>query len=191
MSIGVQLQTFASMALCGCIMGIGFDTYQYFRTKGRFSRWLTFILDLLFWFSSIGVVFYVLVVVNQGIVRFPIFIGILIGAWGYFVLGSKTYIQFLITVIKFVKWIYQTILTILDILLIRPILFLYRIIFMIVTFILSILTTIGSYIWRVTLFISSPFAKWSQSLGKRFHQYGRGIWQQTKNWINNKRKKQE
>lgn len=172
-------------------MGIGFDTYSYFREKGRFPRWLTFILDLSFWLASIAVVFYVLVEVNQGIVRFPIFFGILVGAWVYFVLGSKTYIQFLVTVIKFAQWLYKTILAIVEALVIRPILFLYRIIFMIVTFILSLFMTIGRTIWKMILFISSPFAKWGQSLGKSMHQQGRGIWHHIKNWINNKRKKQE
>ncbi|MGD8192530.1 spore cortex biosynthesis protein YabQ [Brevibacillus ginsengisoli] len=191
MSIAVQLQTIASMSLCGCLMGIGFDTYQYFREKGRFPKWLTFVFDLLFWFASIAVVFYVLVEVNQGIVRFPIFFGILIGAWVYFVLGSKTYIQFLITVIKFAQWLYKTILTIIQALVIRPIMFLYRIIFMILAFILSILMTIGRFIWKIILWISSPFTKWGQSLGKSFHRQGKGIWHRIKNWITSRRKKQE
>ncbi|MGC5326808.1 spore cortex biosynthesis protein YabQ [Brevibacillus sp. SYSU BS000544] len=194
MSISVQLQTVVSMALCGCLMGVGFDTYQYFRDKARFPVWLTFILDLFFWMASIGVIFYVLVEVNQGIVRFPIFISVLVGAWLYFLLGSKTYIQFLIAVIKFCRWLYSTILLIIDILLVRPFMFIYRLIYMIVAFILSVMLTIGGYLWRVILWISSPFATWGQRLGKSISSQIKGFWKQTKNWISNKwikRKKPE
>ncbi len=191
MSIGIQLQTVVSMALCGCVMGICFDTYQYFREKGRFPGWLTFILDLFFWLGSIGAVFYVLVEVNQGIVRFPIFLSILLGAWLYFVLGSKAYIQLLSAVIKFGKWLYRTVLSIIDALIVRPVLFVYRLILMILTFILSVIMAIGKFIWRIILVVSSPFAKWGQRMGKSLQRNATGFWQRTKNWINSKRKKPE
>ncbi|WP_139492584.1 spore cortex biosynthesis protein YabQ [Brevibacillus dissolubilis] len=164
MSIVVQIQTVAYMLLCGTLMGMGFDTYHVFKNKGRFPLWVVFILDLAFWLSSVGLVFYVLVSVNNGVVRFPIFLGMLIGAWFYFLLGSKKYIQFLNTMIKFSIWLYQTILRIIDILIVKPIQFIFQMIWMLLVFLFSILVHIGTFIWRIISFIFAPFARWGRNL---------------------------
>lgn len=183
MSVAVQLQTVAFMSLCGAIMGIGFDTYHVFKEKGRFPPWLVFLLDVIFWLLSIVVVFFVLIRVNDGIVRFPIFIGMLAGAWFYFLLGSKKYIQFLLTMIKFTQWLYKTILMLIDTFIVRPVLFIYKIIWMLLTFLFSIVMTILNFFWKVLRVLGSPFANWGQIIGKSIGGKARGIWAKMTKWI--------
>jgi spore cortex biosynthesis protein YabQ len=189
-SIAVQFQTVLVMSACGVLMGMGYDTYHVFTGKSRFPAWLVFFLDVLFWLGSMGLVFFILVKVNDGIVRFPIFIGILFGAWVYFVIGSKKYIQFLMGVIKFCKWLYRTILRVIDILVIRPILFIYSLVFMLLAFLYSVVMTVLGFGWKLVRFAASPFARWGQHLGKKMYRKSTGFWTNWKNWFHSKKKQE-
>lgn len=190
MSIHVQLQTVLAMSACGALMGMGFDTYHVLKGKSRFPPWLVFLLDVLFWIGSMALVFFILIRVNDGVVRFPIFLGMLLGAWGYFAIGSKKYIQFLLAVIKFCQWLYRTGLMLIDTLIVRPILFLYRLVWMLLTFLFSILITIGSFLWRTIRFFTSPVTRWSRNMVKRICRQGTGIWTACKNWLHARKKKE-
>jgi spore cortex biosynthesis protein YabQ len=188
-SIAVQLQTVLAMSVCGALMGMGYDTYHVFTGKGRLPAWVTFFLDILFWVGSMGVVFWVLVRVNDGIVRLPIFIGMLLGAWVYFVIGSKKYVQFLHAVIKFIRWLYRTIVAIINTLIVRPVLLLYKLVFMLVTFLLTIVTTIFGYGWKIIRTLTSPFARWGQQLGKNIFGKWAGFRSHWKKWLFGKKQK--
>jgi spore cortex biosynthesis protein YabQ len=189
-SIGVQLQTVMAMLTCGALMGMGFDTYHVFKGRSRLPGWVVFIFDLLFWVGSMGLVFLILIKVNDGLIRFPIFFGVIIGAWVYFLIGSKKYIHFLNRVIKFSQWLYRATLTVIDIILIRPILFFYRVILMLLTFLYSVLLAILGFLWKVTRFLTSPFARWGQHLGKKMFGKTTGFWKNWKNWFHSKRKQE-
>jgi spore cortex biosynthesis protein YabQ len=187
-SIAVQIQTVLIMSVCGALMGMGYDTYHVFKGNSRFPKWLVFLLDVAFWLCSMAAVFVVLVRVNNGVVRLPIFLGMLLGAWLYFLIMSKKYIHFLLTVIKFCKWFYQTLLHVIDTLIVRPILFLYRLVWMLLAFLFSGIMTILTFLWKVVRFLTSPFARWGQNMGKRIQRTGKGFWSSWKNWIHSKKK---
>lgn len=182
MSIAVQLETIAAMSACGALMGMGYDTYQLFRQKRRVPTWLVFLLDLGFWLTSAFLIFSVLQKLNDGIVRWPMFLAMLGGAWVYFVLVRKMYTALLLTVIRFIQWLYYTILTVMNILLVKPILLIYRLIALLVGFLLLLLRGIGSFLWRLILFVTNPFAKWGRQMGKGFGRAGAGVWAQMKKW---------
>jgi len=181
-SITVQLQTIAAMSACGALMGMGFDTYQLFRRKRRVPAWLVFLLDLGFWLTSAFLVFAALQQLNDGIVRWPLFLAMLAGAWVYFVLGRKMYTALLIAVIRFIKWLYHTILTVINVLLVQPILFCYRLIAALVGFLLSLLLGMGTISWKIVLFVANPFAKWGRHIGKGFGRAGAGARTRIENW---------
>lgn len=190
MSIGIQLQTVLAMSTCGVLMGMGFDTYHVFKGKSRMPAWLVFLFDILFWVGSMAAVFLILVKVNDGVIRLPIFFGMIFGAWVYFVVGSKKYIQFLLRVIKFCQWLYRTILLVLDTLLVRPVLFICRVIMMLLTFLYTVLLAILGFLWKVARFVTSPFTRWGQHLGKKIFQKTTGIWANWKNWFLSKKKQE-
>ncbi|MBO8164884.1 MAG: spore cortex biosynthesis protein YabQ [Brevibacillus sp.] len=189
MSIAVQLQTIALMSACGALMGMGFDTYQLFRRRWRIPAWLIFVLDVSFWVTSVLLVFAVLQRVNDGVVRWPIFLGIIAGAWLYFVLGSKSYTQFLLSVIKFVKWLYLTIMKIIDILIVQPILFVYKLLSILFGFLFTVLLTLGSFLWKLVLFAAQPFAGWGRLMGRHFSRSAAGISAHIKKWLLPKKKR--
>lgn len=188
MSIATQLQTVAFMCACGALMGTGYDTYQVFRGKISIPRWLIFLCDLAFWIASAGMVFIILVKVNDGIVRFPVYLGVIVGAWLYFVVGSKYYIQFLLAVIRFSQWLYRLIVRILDIFLVKPIQFFYRLIVMIIGFILTIIVTILRIVWKIIHFLLYPFIVIWQKMAKRLHVPFQKYWLLLKQWIHKPKK---
>lgn len=171
-------------------MGTGFDTYQVFRGKISIPRWLIFLCDLGFWITSAGMVFIVLVKVNDGIVRFPIYLSMVVGAWLYFVLGSKYYIQLLLAVIKFSQWLYHLVLQLLDIFLVKPIRFFIRTIMVILGFSLTIVLTILRTLWKIVRFLLHPlFVIW-RKMAKRLNIFLRKFWLLLKKWINTLRKRE-
>ncbi|WP_232699029.1 spore cortex biosynthesis protein YabQ [Brevibacillus daliensis] len=188
MSIHIQLQTMAFMALCGVLMGMGFDTYHVFKNKGRFPLWVVFILDILFWLTSIGVVFYVLVVVNGGIVRFPIYFGLIIGAWIYFLLVSKTYIQFLLAVIKWAIRIMNFSVKVIDMLLVRPLELIFRFFWISLVFLFSFVVKFLVVLWKIITFPMSPFVRWGRKLWKRIEPKIAGLKGIVKKWISKSKK---
>lgn len=180
MNIDTQFQTILSMTAAGLMMGMGYDTYQVFRGKGKPPAWLVFLLDIIFWLIGAGFVFWILVYVNNGVVRFPIFLGLFGGAWVYFLLGSKTYIQLLQSAIRAFLWLVQTLITILDTLIFRPILFIYRLIGMIITFIFTIIINIFQFFWRILRIPIAPLGKWGHNVGKKTSQRAKGFWAKVK-----------
>lgn len=171
-------------------MGMGFDTYHVFKGRSKMPVWMVFLFDLLFWIGSLGLTFWILVKVNNGTIRFPVFFGMIVGAWLYFLLGSKKYIHFLHSVIRFSQWFYRTSLLVMDALLVRPILFFYRVILMLLTFLYSVLLAILGFLWKVTRFVTSPFARWGQDLGKKMAGTTTGFWNRGKNWFHSKKKRE-
>ena len=190
MSISVQLQTVLAMFTCGALMGMGFDTYHVFKGRANMPAWMVFLFDLLFWVGSMGVVFWILVKVNDGTIRFPVFLGMIIGAWLYFLLGSKKYIHFLHRMIKFSQWLYSTTLLVLDTLFVRPVRFLYRVILMLLMFVWSALLAVFGFIWKVMRFVTSPFARWSQHFGKKIAGKTTGFWERGKKWFHTRKKRE-
>lgn len=171
-------------------MGMGFDTYHVFKGKSKMPAWMVFLFDVLFWAGSMGMVFWIMVQVNDGIIRFPVFFGMIVGAWLYFILGSKKYIQFLHRVIRFSQWLYRTSLLVMDTIIVRPILFLYRVILMLLTFLYTALLAILGFFWKMTCFVTSPFARWGQHFGKKMWGKATGFWNRSKNWLHSKKKRE-
>lgn len=135
-------------------------------------------------------VFIILVKVNDGIVRFPVYLGVIVGAWLYFVVGSKYYIQFLLAVIRFSQWIFRLIVRIIDIFLIKPIQFVYRLIVMILGFILTIIMTILRIVWKIVYFLLYPFIVVWQKMAKRLHVPFTKFWLLLKQWIHKRTKRE-
>lgn len=176
------------MSVCGLLMGMGYDTYQVFRGRGRTPAWLVFLLDVLFWLISVLFVFWILAYVNNGVVRFPIFIGLFGGAWLYFLLGSKKYIQFLQALIRFCQWLFRTIILIFDTLIVRPILFIYRVVGMLFGFLFSIILNIFHFFWRILQIPIAPVQKWGHNVGRKIHRRGTGFWADVKKWVRSRKK---
>lgn len=157
------------MVACGMTMGLLYDTYRVMKGQTGIRGWLVIICDLLFWASCTFLVFGTLLRINDGIVRVYLFLGMGFGTWVYFALFHKIYIVWFLRFIQLVKAIYCFIMRTIIILVIKPVIFLYKTI-------VAILLALGLFIWRILLFIYrvlyrifAPVGKGVQKQGKRLY----------------------
>lgn len=79
-----QLQTFILTGLLGIIAGLIFHYYQLTVRKARLSRYFLYILDIILWIFMLTLVFSVMLLINQGEIRFFILLTLLAGIIVYF-----------------------------------------------------------------------------------------------------------
>lgn len=101
MSLSVQFQTMLAMTAMGVWIGLSVDTYGRFFPRRRKPLYVTLFLDVLFWTLQSLLVFYVLLFVNEGIVRFYLFLALFCGYAAYQALFRSIYIIFLERTIRF------------------------------------------------------------------------------------------
>ena len=121
MSLTTQFYTMVSMIVMGCWLGAALDTYGRFLKRPKRAHWVVFLNDVLFWFIQGLIIFYILLLVNQGELRFYVFIAILCGFAGYRGLLRTLYLKILEVLIKTVIKIYQFIKRTCYLLLVKPI----------------------------------------------------------------------
>ncbi|KAA0543705.1 spore cortex biosynthesis protein YabQ [Bacillus sp. BGMRC 2118] len=121
MSLSVQFYTMLAMFGMGSWLGAALDTYGRFLQRPKRSRWLLFINDLTFWIVQGLIIFYVLLLVNEGELRFYVFLALLCGYAGYQSLFQSFYMNFLELLIRFVIRMYQFIAKLITTLVFKPI----------------------------------------------------------------------
>jgi spore cortex biosynthesis protein YabQ len=89
-----------SMAGMGVLFGASLDTYQRFLNRPKRKRWFVFINDILFWLAQGLSIFYTLFLVNQGEIRFYIFLALLCGFAAYQSLFKRLYLSLLEVLIQ-------------------------------------------------------------------------------------------
>ena len=107
MTLSTQFLTMLSMVGIGSLFGVMFDTYQRFLNRPKRKHWIVFINDLLFWIIQSIIVFYTLFLVNNGELRFYIFIALLCGFAAYQSLFKTIYLRLLEMVIFSVISVYR------------------------------------------------------------------------------------
>ncbi|WP_312474603.1 spore cortex biosynthesis protein YabQ [Neobacillus sp.] len=83
MTLSTQFLTMLSMIGMGSLFGVMFDTYQRFLNRPKRKMWIVFLNDLLFWIIQALLIFYTLYTVNNGELRFYIFIALICGFAAY------------------------------------------------------------------------------------------------------------
>lgn len=91
MSLTVQLQTMLVMVAMGGWVGISIDTYSRLIRGRRWNKWITVINDSLFWIIQGLFVFFILLQVNEGEMRFYILLALLCGYSCYRALLDNMY----------------------------------------------------------------------------------------------------
>ena len=152
MTLTVQLETMLSMVGMGIWLGAAIDTYGRFTQERRSFHWLTAVNDMLFWLAQGLIVFFVLLHVNQGDLRFYIILAILCGFAAYRALFQRQYqillervIQFSISLYRFFRSVFLT-------LIYHPIKsllkLLYSLCMMVITSLISIFIFLGKVFYR-------------------------------------------
>ena len=95
MTLSTQFMTMLAMIGMGIFFGAALDTYNRFLKRRKRKSWLVFINDVLFWILQSLFIFFVLFRVNQGELRFYIFIALLCGFAGYQSVFKGIYLKWL------------------------------------------------------------------------------------------------
>ncbi|WP_413304782.1 spore cortex biosynthesis protein YabQ [Bacillus sp. 1P10SD] len=153
MTLSTQFLTMLSMIGMGSVFGAMFDTYQRFLNRPKRKQWIVFINDLLFWIIQALLIFYTLFMVNNGELRFYIFIALLCGFAAYQSLFKGVYLKLLEVVIQTVIATINFLKKTFRLLIFKPILGLIQLVIAIIIAIGRGITTLVKFIFKVVLFI--------------------------------------
>jgi spore cortex biosynthesis protein YabQ len=163
MSLSTQFYTMLAMIGMGSWVGAALDTYGRFLKRPTRAHWVVFINDILFWTLQALIIFYILLLINEGELRFYIFIALLCGFSAYQSLMKKYYVRLLEMVIKCMKATYRFVVKTIHFIVIRPIQLLLQLLLTIIAGIFAFLKIVGKWlfklIWALLKFLLMPL-KW-------------------------------
>ncbi|WP_424768632.1 spore cortex biosynthesis protein YabQ [Paenibacillus sp. sgz302251] len=153
MTLSMQWLTMAVMLLSGLGMGTVFDGYRVLSNELKFPRWWLPVLDVMYWMAAAAVVFRVLYASNNGEVRAYVFIGLAIGVLLYYLLLSRIVIIIVKWAIGAVRRLIAFVLKCFDILFVKPILLLYKLLVVILGF----GSSLTIFLFKIVIQLVRPF----------------------------------
>jgi spore cortex biosynthesis protein YabQ len=153
MTLSTQFLTMLSMIGMGSMFGVMLDTYQRFLNRPNRKSWIVFFNDLLFWAVQALLIFYILFLVNNGELRFYIFIALLCGFAAYQSLFKGFYLQLLETLINMAISIYRFFRKTFLLLVYKPILGLIGLVISIIVLIGKGIFTLVKFVYKVLLLL--------------------------------------
>jgi len=143
------------MMATGLLMGGVFDGYRVVSHELRFPRWILPALDIGYWLAAALAAFRILYATNNGEVRAYVYLGILIGICFYFLALSGTVIALVRWLIVATRAVIRFLLRCMDLLLIRPVIGIYRILRVLAGF----LVVFSIFVVKIVLQLLRPLAK--------------------------------
>ncbi|MBM7606559.1 spore cortex biosynthesis protein YabQ [Metabacillus crassostreae] len=143
MSLTTQFYTMLAMFGMGSWVGAALDTYGRFLKRPLRARWVVFINDFLFWIVQGLILFYLLLLVNEGELRVYIFLAVLCGYAAYQSLLKTIYLRILDRLIQTSISIYSLVINIGQAIIIKPIVLLFQVT-------ITILLGILKFLWSLT-----------------------------------------
>jgi spore cortex biosynthesis protein YabQ len=153
MTLSTQFLTMLSMVGMGTLFGAMFDTYQRFLNRPKRKHWIVFFNDLLFWIIQAIIIFYSLFLVNNGELRFYIFIALVCGFAAYQSLFKGVYLWLLELLISIGITIYRFLKSTILVLIFKPVVGIARITIFMILLLGRGLFTLVKFIFKVLLFI--------------------------------------
>ncbi len=191
MSLSAQFLTMIAMIGMGMFFGATFDTYNRFLKRRKRSAWIVFINDILFWVAQGLLIFYVLLSINQGELRFYVFVALFCGFSAYQALFKRTFLKVLDMLISMIISLYRFIVRLLQLLIVQPfkamslllvsaVLLTGRGIVSLLKFLLSVVLSCLKLIWRPVLGLLRII--WNV-LPKGFQIYTKKLYNKIGRWI--------
>lgn len=153
MTLSTQFLTMLSMIGMGSLFGVMFDTYQRFLDRPNRKSWIVFMNDLLFWIIQALIIFYILFLVNNGELRFYIFVALLCGFSAYQSLFKGFYLKLLEAMIRSVIALYQFFRRAFKILIYKPVVGIIQLLISIIILLGRGTLSLVKFILKVLLFI--------------------------------------
>ncbi|PGT90945.1 MULTISPECIES: spore cortex biosynthesis protein YabQ [Bacillaceae] len=148
MSLSTQFYTMIAMAGMGSWIGAALDTYGRFLKRPLRARWVVFINDFMFWVVQGLILFYLLLLVNEGELRIYIFLAVLCGYAAYQSLFKKIYLSLLERIIQTSIRLYRILVNIGRAMIVRPIKGLIQLIIVILLGTLNVLWSIIKWVFQ-------------------------------------------
>lgn len=198
MTLSTQFLTMLSMIGMGSLFGVMLDTYQRFLDRPNRKSWIVFINDLLFWVIQALMIFYILFLVNNGELRFYIFVALLCGFAAYQSLFKNIYLKILEVIIRSVISLYQFIRRAFQLLIYKPVIGLIQLLisivlllgrgmFSLVKFILKVLLFILKVLWvpivKIVLILWKLLPKSIKKYVEKLYNKTAGIFMEIKNYL--------
>lgn len=198
MTLSTQFLTMLSMIMMGSLFGVMFDTYQRFLDRPNRKSWIVFLNDLLFWVIQALIIFYILFLVNNGELRFYIFVALLCGFAAYQSLFKGIYLRLLEFIIKTVIAIYNFMRRTFQLLIYKPVLGLIQLVisiiillgrglYSLVKFVLKILWGVLKVIWvpieKIVLLLWKLLPKTIKKSVEKLYNKMAGIFMEIKNYL--------
>lgn len=149
MSLTTQFYTMLVMVGMGSWIGVALDTYGRFLKRPLRARWVVFINDFMFWVTQGLILFYLLLLVNEGELRIYIFLAVLCGYAAYQGLFKQLYLKLLEHLIQTSIGLYNIIIRIGQVIIIRPIQALIHLLIIIVLGIFKVLWSLLKWAFQI------------------------------------------
>lgn len=169
MSLSIQFYTMIAMFGMGGFFGASLDTYNRFLKRKARRRWLVFMNDILFWILQAFILFYILLLVNEGEIRFYIFLALLCGFAAYQALLKKSYVALLEWFIRFTISVANFIWRVLHLLIFSPFKWLFLLL-------LTIILGLGRQLFFLVQMIGKMLLWMIKTILKPITWIGRIIW---------------
>ncbi|MBD8071007.1 spore cortex biosynthesis protein YabQ [Bacillus sp. PS06] len=151
MSLTTQFYTMMAMIGMGSWLGAALDTYGRFLKRPTRAHWVVFINDLLFWLFQGLIIFYTLLLVNEGELRFYVFIALLCGYAAYQSILKEWYNKGLEVFIQFIIGTYRFLAKAFHLFIIRPIMAIFQAILVLLLGIYNFVLILLNMILKIVL----------------------------------------
>lgn len=155
------------MFLSGVAICAIFDVFRVLSGKLKLPRWTIPLVDIVYWIVATILVFRLLLYSNEGQVRVFIFLGLGIGVCFYFALLSNLVIHLTLLIIRIIIALYRFLAKTVEIVLIKPIIGLYRLTVIILGFLLAV----AIFLYRIVLQLLYPFWRLLLWMTRPAHKY--------------------
>jgi spore cortex biosynthesis protein YabQ len=92
------------MTVSGIMLGVMLDIYRVMKIRFRLRGWVVSLIDLLYWTVAAGLVFGLLMWSNWGVLRFYVFLAVVLGMVLYYSWMSRTMIRLISWTFRLAEW---------------------------------------------------------------------------------------
>lgn len=153
MSLTTQFYTMMAMVGMGSWLGAALDTYGRFLKRPKRAHWVVFLNDVFFWVVQGLIIFYTLLLVNEGELRFYVFIALLCGYATYQSMLKNWYLRVLEKLIDFSISAYRFLAKTIQLLIIKPIQTLFQTIIVLILGLLNFLWTLAKFLFKTIIWV--------------------------------------
>ncbi|UOF91824.1 spore cortex biosynthesis protein YabQ [Fodinisporobacter ferrooxydans] len=193
MTLEAQYMTMVAMTLSGAFMGALYDIYRILLREWKILKFFGPLADFLFWLAGFLFVFTALLWANHGDLRIYVFVILLIGYGLYRLLLQTFVVKSTMTIVHFIQFLIRTIYQLIIVLLVKPLLALYRVLLVL----LRVLSRVGYVLeggilwpfglaWRILRWLFTPLFKSTQKILKKPYKKIEGFYQYLSKWFQSK-----